>query len=185
MRSDAVVEPSLGCEVEDAFERDDREHSAAVVEPVDLGVRACVGHGMLRECSIGMQTVTLRHREVSAVEPATPTSSARPDYQAGSLEVLPAARRLHGHDDDAFISPTTSIPGRASVRDRIDRAKRMTVSQAVRLKFYTTRSLKRDETAGYIRLVRATGEVDPDTFMRDAEAKDSKATEVQWTQTLT
>ena len=80
-----------------------------------------------------------------------------------------AARRLHGHDDDAFISPTTSIPGRASVRDRIDRAKRMTVSQAVRLKFYTTRSLKRDETAGYIRLVRAKGEVDPDTFMRDAE----------------
>jgi len=80
-----------------------------------------------------------------------------------------AARRLHGHDDDAFISPTTSIPGRASVRDRIDRAKGMTVSQAVRLKFYTTRSLKRDETAGYIRLVRATGEVDPDTFMRDAE----------------
>ncbi len=88
MRSDAVVEPSLGCEVEDAFERDDREHSAAVVEPVDLGVRACVGHGMLRECSIGMQTVTLRHREVSAVEPATPTSSALPEYQAGSLEVL-------------------------------------------------------------------------------------------------
>jgi hypothetical protein len=59
---------------------------------------------MLRKCSIGMQTVTLRHREVSAVEPATPTSSARPDYQAGSLEVLPAARRLHGHDDDA-LSP--------------------------------------------------------------------------------
>ena len=45
----------------------------------------------------------------------------------------------------------------------------MTVKQAVRLKFYTTRSLKRDETAGYVRLVRATGEVDPDTFMRDAE----------------
>jgi hypothetical protein len=45
----------------------------------------------------------------------------------------------------------------------------MTVSQAVRLRFYTTRSLKRDETAGYIRLVRATGEVDPDTFMREPE----------------
>jgi hypothetical protein len=43
MRSDAVVELSLGCEVEHAFERDDREHSAAVVEPVDLGVytRVC------------------------------------------------------------------------------------------------------------------------------------------------
>ena len=45
----------------------------------------------------------------------------------------------------------------------------MTVIQAVRLKFYTTRSLKRDETAGYIRLVRATEEGDPDTVMRDAE----------------
>ena len=80
-----------------------------------------------------------------------------------------AARRLHGHDDDALISPTTSIPGRASVRDRIDRAKGMTVNQAIRLKFYTTRSLKRDETAGYIRLARSTGEVDPDTVMCDAE----------------
>jgi hypothetical protein len=80
-----------------------------------------------------------------------------------------AARRLHGHDDDAFISPTTIIPGRASVRDRIDRAKGMTVRQAIQLKFYTTRSLKRDETAGYIRLVRATEEGDPDTVMRDAE----------------
>ena len=80
-----------------------------------------------------------------------------------------AARRLHGHDDDAFISPTTSIPGRASVRDRIDRAKGITVRQAIRLKFYTTRSLKRDETAGYIHLVRATGEGETDTVMRDAE----------------
>jgi hypothetical protein len=67
MRSDAVVEPSLGDEVEDALERDDGEHRAAVVEPVDLGVYARVGRRMLRECSIGMQTVTLRHREVSAV----------------------------------------------------------------------------------------------------------------------
>ena len=41
------------------------------------------------------------------------------------------ARRRHGHDDDAFISPTTSIPGRASVRDRINRAKDMTVRQAI------------------------------------------------------
>ena len=80
-----------------------------------------------------------------------------------------AARRLHGHDDDAFISPTTNIPSHASVRDRIDRARGMTVRQAIRLKFYTTRSLKRDETAGYIRLVRATGEGDPDTCMCDAE----------------
>ena len=80
-----------------------------------------------------------------------------------------AARRLHGHDDDAFISPTTNIPSHASVRDRIDRAKGMTVRQAIRLKFYTTRSLKRDETAGYICLVRASGGKDPDTVMCDAE----------------
>ena len=80
-----------------------------------------------------------------------------------------AARRLHGHDDDAFISPTTSIPGRASVRDRIDTAKGMAVRQAIQLKLYTTRSLKRDETAGYIRLVRASGEGDPDSVMRDAD----------------
>ena len=64
---------------------------------------------------------------------------------------------------------TTSIPGRASVRDRIDKARGMTVRQTIRLKFYTPRSLKGDETAGYIRLVRATGEGDPDTIMRDAE----------------
>ena len=64
---------------------------------------------------------------------------------------------------------TTSIPGRASVRDRIDKARGMTVRQAIRLKFYTPRSLKRDETAGYIRLVAATAEGDPDTCMCDAE----------------
>ena len=45
-----------------------------------------------------------------------------------------------------------------SVRDRIDRAKGMTARQAIRLKRYTTRSLKRGETAGYSRLVRAKGE---------------------------
>ena len=45
----------------------------------------------------------------------------------------------------------------------------MTVRPAIETNIYTTRSLKRDETAGYIQLVRATGEGDPDTFVRDAE----------------
>ena len=45
----------------------------------------------------------------------------------------------------------------------------MAVRQAIQLTIYTTRSLKRDETAGYIRLVRAAGEGDPDTVMCDAE----------------
>jgi hypothetical protein len=89
--------------------------------------------------------------------------------ESSGLTRSAAARRLHGHDDDAVISPTTSIPGRASVRDRIDRAKGMAVRQAIQLKLYTTRSLKRDETAGYTRLVRASGEYDPDTVMCDAE----------------
>ena len=45
----------------------------------------------------------------------------------------------------------------------------MTVRRAIEMNIYTTRSLKRDETAGYIQLVRATGEGDSDTFLRDAE----------------
>jgi hypothetical protein len=88
--------------------------------------------------------------------------------RAGNLTQSAAARRRHGHDDDAFISSTSCIPGHASVRDRIDRAKGMSVRQAIQLTIYTTRSLKRDETAGYIRL-RAAGEGDPDTVMRDEE----------------
>ena len=71
--------------------------------------------------------------------------------QTSGLARGAAARRGRGQDDDAVISTTASIPGRASVRDRIDRAKGITVRQAIRLKLCTTRSLKRDETAGYIR----------------------------------
>ena len=89
--------------------------------------------------------------------------------QTSGLALGASARRCRGQDDDAVISTTASIPGRASVRDRIDRAKGMAVRQAIQLKLYTTRSLKRDETAGYIRLVHATGEGDPYTVMRDAE----------------
>jgi hypothetical protein len=62
--------------------------------------------------------------------------------RAGNLTKSAAARRRHGHDDDAVIAPTTSIPGRASVRDRIDKARGMTVRQAIRLKFYNRDRLK-------------------------------------------
>ncbi len=89
--------------------------------------------------------------------------------ESSGLSRTAAARRRHGHDDDAFICPTSCIPGHATVRDRIDRAKGMTVRQAIQLTIYTTRSLKRDETAGDIRLVRATAQGDPDAVMRDAE----------------
>ena len=105
--------------------------------------------------------------------------------RAGNLTQSAAARRRHGHDDDAFISPTSCIPGRASVRDRIDRAKGMAVRQAIQLKLYTTRSLKRDETAGYIRLVRASGEMIRIPSCATQSAMDSKMTEVRWNPTLT
>ena len=80
-----------------------------------------------------------------------------------------AARRRRGQDDAAVISLTSNIRGRASVRDRIITAQGLTVRRAIEMNIYTTRSLKRDETAGYIQLVHATGEGDPDTFVRDAE----------------
>ena len=95
--------------------------------------------------------------------------AGREGGESSGMSRTAAARRRRGQDDDAFISTTASIPGRASVRDRIDRAKGLAVRQAIQLKLYTTRSLKRDETAGYIRLVRASGENDPDTVMCDAE----------------
>ncbi len=104
---------------------------------------------------------------------AADVEDKRKAQRASNLAHSAAARRRHGHDDDALISPTSCIPGHASVRDRIDRAKGMTVRQATQLTIYTTRSLnlrlKRDETAGYIRLVRASGETVPDTVMRDEQ----------------
>jgi hypothetical protein len=44
----------------------------------------------------------------------------------------------------------------------------MTVRQTIELNIYTTRSLKREYT-GRVRLARATGEGDPDTFVCDIE----------------
>ena len=113
MRSDAVVQASLGCEVEDAFERDDREHRAAGREGGQAG---------------DVEDKRKAGREGGRAGDAAVKRAAR---ASSGLTRSAAARRLHGHDDDAFISPTTSIPGRASVRDRINRAKDMTVRQAI------------------------------------------------------
>lgn len=41
--------------------------------------------------------------------------------------LIAAVRRRHGNDDDGFISPTSSVLGRAGVLDRVDRAKGMPV----------------------------------------------------------
>jgi hypothetical protein len=113
---------------------------------------------MLRERPIGLETV----REDKS-------KTGREGGESSGLSRTAAARRRHGHDDAAVIAATTNIPGRASVRDRIDRAKGIAVRQAIQLKIYTTRSLKRDETAEYIRLLHATAEGDPDTVMCNAE----------------
>jgi hypothetical protein len=61
----------------------------------------------------------------------------------------------------------------------------MTVRQAIRLTLYTTRSLKRGETAGYLRLVHAKGKVIRIPSCATQRATDSKAIDVRWTQTLT
>jgi hypothetical protein len=105
--------------------------------------------------------------------------------ESSGLTRSAAARRLHGHDDNAVISPTTSIPGRASVRDRIDRAKGMAVRQAIQLKLYTTRSLKRDETAGYIVWCALRGKMFQIPSCATKRMMVSKVTEVRWNPTLT
>ena len=66
-----------------------------------------------------------------------------------------AARRRRGQDDAATIAATANIRGRKSVRERVASANGMTVSQAIQQSIYTTRTLKADEAAGYIQLVRA------------------------------
>ena len=105
--------------------------------------------------------------------------------RAGNLSHSAAARQRHGHDDDAFISPTSCIPGRASVRDRIDRAKGMAVCQAIQLKLYTTRSLKRDETADIFVWCALRGKMIRIPSCATQSAMDSKMTEFRWTRTLT
>jgi hypothetical protein len=47
-----------------------------------------------------------------------------------------AARQRHGQDDAATIAATANISRSSSVRDRVEKAKRMTVRQAMRLNIY-------------------------------------------------
>ena len=63
-----------------------------------------------------------------------------------------AARRLHGHNDAATIAATTNISRFSSVRDRVEKANGMTVIKAIELNIYTLRTLRSDESAGYIAL---------------------------------
>ena len=88
-----------------------------------------------------------------------------------------AARRRHGHDDAATIAATANISRFSSVRDRVEKANGMTVIQAIRLNIYTLRTLRSDESAGYIALVR-TSDRNPDLSVRNMNGDDLRSADI-------
>ena len=94
--------------------------------------------------------------------------------RAGNLTQSAAARRRHGHDDAATIVATTNISRFSSVRDRVEKANGMTVIQAIELSIYTLRTLRSDESAGYIALVRTSDRI-PDFSVRDTDGDDLRS----------
>jgi hypothetical protein len=95
---------------------------------------------------------------VKADEPATSSTSARP-VKGGMTSGLArgaAARRRRGQDDDAIIAATTNVSRLSSVRDHVEKANGMTVLNTINLNIYTLRTLRSDESAGYIALVRTS-----------------------------
>ena len=81
-----------------------------------------------------------------------------------------AARRRRGQDDAASIAATTNISRFSSVRDRVEKANGMTVLQATPLNIYTLRTLRSDESAGYITLGRTS-----DISARDTDGDDLRS----------
>jgi len=81
-----------------------------------------------------------------------------------------AARRRRGQDDAASIAATATISRFSSVRDRVDKAKGVTVLQAIPLNTYTLRTLRSDESAGYITLGRTS-----DISARDTDGDDLRS----------
>ena len=101
---------------------------------------------------------------------------------AGQLSGLArgaAARRRRGQDDDAVNSPTANISRFSSVRDRVEKANGMTVIQAIGLNIYTLRTLRSDESAGYIALVRTSDRIpDSDPSVRDTDGDGLRSAEI-------
>jgi hypothetical protein len=97
--------------------------------------------------------------------------------RAGNLTQSAAARRRHGHDDAATIAATTNISRFSSVRDRVEKANGMTVIQAIELNIYTMRTLRSDESAKYIALVRTSDRI-PDPSVRDTDGDDLRSAEI-------
>ena len=94
--------------------------------------------------------------------------------QTSGLARGAAARRRRGQDDDATIAATANISRFSSVRDRVEKANGMTVIQAIELNIYTLRTLRSDEAAGYIALVRTSDRI-PDPYVRDTDGDDLRS----------
>ena len=73
-------------------------------------------------------------------------------------------------DETAIIAPTTNISRFSAVRERVERINGMTVLQAIKLNIYTLRTLRSDESAGYIALVRTS-----DSSARDTDGDDLRS----------
>ncbi len=124
---------------------------------------------------------TSARRGAKADEPATsrtsarqdvqvvPTSSARPENRADLLEVL---QRVDAEVKTTLPSSLRRPISRfSSVRDRVEKANGMTVIQAIELNIYTLRTLRSDESAEYIALVRTSDRI-RDLSVRDTDGDD-------------
>jgi hypothetical protein len=72
--------------------------------------------------------------------------------------------------DDTAIAATTNISRFSAVRERVERTNGMTVLQAIKLSIYTLRTLRSDESGGYIALVRTS-----DKSVRDTDGDDLRS----------
>ena len=100
--------------------------------------------------------------------------AGREGGESSGMSRTAAARRRHGQDDDATIAATANISRFSSVRDRVEKANGMTVIQAIELSIYTLRTLRSDESAGYIALVRTSDRI-PDFSVRDTDGDDLRS----------
>ena len=98
--------------------------------------------------------------------------AGREGGESSGMSRTAAARRRHGQDDDATIAATANISRFSSVRDRVEKANGMTVIQAIELNIYTMRTLRSDESAKYIALVRTSV---PDPSLRDTDGDDLRS----------
>ena len=69
-----------------------------------------------------------------------------------------------------IIAATANISRFSAVRERVERINGMTVLQAIKLNIYSLRTLRSDESAAYIALVRTS-----DSSARDTDGDDLRS----------